>query len=771
MSPTSPPEKKRKREKVARACKRCKHRKVKCDGKFPCETCIRAGAQCVYLGAEREHMTFQECYHRDEDETRENSHLIPMPPGPPCSEGIRATHESNHVDDSVTSGQAHVTQPSQINGNIGSNVAHSVPNVNHQVNGGMQTNGGLPQNGGMPQHHSGGSNHGSSSHHGSHHGSIAGLPVQGLGGSNPFLNVPSTILPPIRKTKYTKNFTYYIAPLMAKCIQDGLGKEGAKKIAVPRYQAYGWNMSGIHYLKSRSLASSDPLITETRLWHLIDVYFKFLNPIFSPLCEAVFRTQLEKFYQTRETREVDVEPTSSRDAAGVRVPDPPPINSCDKPEIRLFNALCHIACATAMRYLEVTTNEVFEAELEETLFDDGYKTIQALSFEWQSLDLIQGWLLITFYLRMCHRQSSAWSALGQATRMCMGMYLFEDLQQDEEDLDPFDRQKQERVFWCAYTWDRVLSLETGRPFSFRDESITFERPMGYQNDGWWTITSYGLLRLAYVISLYSPSKGFRFERQIFDPEKKTVMINALHAWNEEMKSVGLGFDDDLNRLPGVHASTYAFLRQQYYSVTYIFNVETLLQFSSGGSIRYDGIGSTNGLLTSAHGLLKLSLVMKREKCLISPLWLTLSTLFNTGCVLICFANVGIDWTNLADNLGNIVALVTDLQLSGKFIMADEILWALKTLNHAVYLRLQRTQQIFRAVGIDHGSQAVNHGRFNRAVLSDQQTVSSPPQDLQKLMNPNGVEGVLFGAAMSGVEEEKEPPHNWFGSFNWDDQWV
>ncbi|KAG5359901.1 putative transcriptional regulatory protein [Yarrowia sp. C11] len=755
MSPTSPPEKKRKREKVARACKRCKHRKVKCDGKFPCETCIRAGAQCVYLGAEREHMTFQECYHRDEEETRDTSHLIPMPPGPPCSEGIRATHESNHLDEEVTSGQAHVTQPSQINGNIGSTVNVPMPAHTHD----------------HTRHNSAQGSH-SGSHHGSHHGSTVGLP-NSLGGNNPYMNVPSTILPPIRKTKYTKNFTYYIAPLMAKCIQDGLGKEGAKKIAVPRYQAYGWNMSGIHYLKPRSLASSDPLITEVRLWHLIDVYFKFLNPIFSPLCEGVFRTQLEKFYQTRESREVDPEPaTSSRDAAGVRVADPPS-DSCDKPEIRLFNALCHIACATAMRYLEVTTNEIFETNLEETLFDDGYKTIQALSFEWQSLDLIQGWLLITFYLRMCHRQSSAWSALGQATRMCMGMYLFEDLQQDEEDLDPFDRQKQERVFWCAYTWDRILSLETGRPFSFRDDAITFQRPTSYQNDGWLSITSYGLLRLAFVISLYSPSKGFRFERQIFEPEKKQIMLNALHTWNEEMKSIGLGFDDDLNRLPGVHASTYAFLRQQYYSVTYIFNVETLLQFSSGGSIRYDGIGSTMGLLGSAHGLLKLSLVMKREKCLISPLWLTLSTLFNTGCVLICFANVGIDWTNLADNLGNIVALVTDLQLSGKFIMADEILWGLKTLNHAVYLRLQRTQQIFRAVGIDHGSQAVNHGRFNRAVLSHQQTVSSPPQDLQKLMNPNGVEGVLFGAAMAGGggEEEKEPPHNWFGSFNWDDQWV
>lgn len=722
----------------------------------------------MYLGAEREHMTFQECYHRDEDDNnRDTTHLIPMPPGPPCSEGIRATHESNHVDEEITSGQAHVTQPSQINGNVGVNVGTGLTG-----HGGIAANGGNGLPNYDPLHNNAQGSHAS----GSHHGSNVGLPGS-LGGVNPYMNVPSTILPPIRKTKYTKNFTYYIAPLMAKCIQDGLGKEGAKKIAVPRYQAYGWNMSGIHYLKSRSLASSDPLITEVRLWHLIDVYFKFLNPIFSPLCEGVFRTQLEKFYQTRESREVEPEPsTSSRDAAGVRVPDPPS-DSCDKPEIRLFNALCHIACATAMRYLEVTTNEIFETNLEETLFDDGYKTIQALSFEWQSLDLIQGWLLITFYLRMCHRQSSAWSALGQATRMCMGMYLFEDLQQDEEDLDPFDRQKQERVFWCAYTWDRILSLETGRPFSFRDDAITFERPTSYQNDGWLSITSYGLLKLAFVVSLYSPSKGFRFERQIFDPEKKKTMLNALHAWNEEMKSIGLGFDDDLNRLPGVHASTYAFLRQQYYSVTYIFNVETLLQFSSGGSIRYDGIGSTNGLLSSAHGLLKLSLVMKREKCLISPLWLTLSTLFNTGCVLICFANVGIDWTNLADNLGNIVALVTDLQLSGKFIMADEILWGLKTLNHAVYLRLQRTQQIFRAVGIDHGSQAVNHGRFNRAVLSHQQTVSSPPQDLQKLMNPNGVEGVLYGAAMSGSgsgggEDETEPPNNWFGSFNWDDQqWV
>lgn len=640
----------------------------------------------MYLGAEREHMTFQECYHQNSDVNSglgvPDAAAIPVV-GPANSEAIRATHAVEHPP-----------------------------------------------------------------------------PTEAL--DNPFMNVPGTIIPPIRKTKYTKNFTYYIAPLMAKCIQDGLGKEGSKKISVPRYQAYGWNMSGIHYLKPRSLASANTLIPEDRLWRLVDVYFTYLNPIFSPLAEGVFRHQLAKFYLQGETTPDD-----------------------QTPETRLFNALSHVVCATAMRYLEVTEGEVFEESLEENLFDDAHKTVQGLSFEWQSLDLIQGWLLITFYLRMCHRQSSAWSALGHATRMCMGMYLFEDLQQDEEDLDPFDRQKQERVFWCAYTWDRILSLETGRPFSFRDDAITFERPTHYVNDSWLSITSYGLLRLAFCISLYAPSKGFRFERQIFDPEKKKVMLQALFDWNEEMKTIGLGFDDDLSRLPGVHPSTYAFLRQQFYSVTYIFNVETVLQFSSGGSIRYDGIGSTNGLLGAAHNLLKLSLIMKREKCLISPLWLTLSTLFNTGCVLICFANVGIDWVNLADNLGNVVSLVTDLQLTGKFIMADEILWGLKTLNHAAYLRLQRTQQIFRAVGIDHGSQAVNHGRFNRAVLSDQQTVSSPPPDLQKLMNPPNqnqvpisADSVLFGAAMNSVDmasrssstntdADKEPPHNWFGSFNWD----
>ena len=62
-------------------------------------------------------------------------------------------------------------------------------------------------------------------------------------------------------------------------------------------------------------------------------------------------------------------------------------------------------------------------QLEEKLFKYGYKVISILSFEWESFELIQGWLLITLYLRVTHRQTSCSHALGQAMDMVKSMGL------------------------------------------------------------------------------------------------------------------------------------------------------------------------------------------------------------------------------------------------------------------------------------------------------------------------------------------------------------
>ena len=62
-------------------------------------------------------------------------------------------------------------------------------------------------------------------------------------------------------------------------------------------------------------------------------------------------------------------------------------------------------------------------KLEERLFKYGYKVVSILSFEWESFELIQAWLLITLYLRVTHRQTSCSHALGEAVTMTKSMGL------------------------------------------------------------------------------------------------------------------------------------------------------------------------------------------------------------------------------------------------------------------------------------------------------------------------------------------------------------
>jgi hypothetical protein len=38
-----------KRRRVSKACDECNKRKVKCDGKFPCSTCVKSGKECTYI--------------------------------------------------------------------------------------------------------------------------------------------------------------------------------------------------------------------------------------------------------------------------------------------------------------------------------------------------------------------------------------------------------------------------------------------------------------------------------------------------------------------------------------------------------------------------------------------------------------------------------------------------------------------------------------------------------------------------------------------------
>ena len=75
--------------------------------------------------------------------------------------------------------------------------------------------------------------------------------------------------------------------------------------------------------------------------------------------------------------------------------------------------------------------------------------------------MIQGWLLITLYLRVTHRQTSCSHALGQAMDMVKSMGLgFAHDNAKFYSSTAYERLKAKRIFWCVFTFDRVFGLQT-----------------------------------------------------------------------------------------------------------------------------------------------------------------------------------------------------------------------------------------------------------------------------------------------------------------------
>lgn len=192
-------------------------------------------------------------------------------------------------------------------------------------------------------------------------------------------------------------------------------------------------MSVGHYLKQRTLPPFDPLIDTVRdfclcSW-LIDFFLDRINPLFSFIHPKVFRNQYDN-YMLIVSKEVPSEST------------------------RLFTSILYLIFAISIRFSEahpeipIDIKAKINPRLEEKLFDSAHEVISKLSFEWQSVELIQSWVLVTLYLRATHRQNSSFGSLGTAIRMCKGMSLNLNIVV-EAPLKQYEVIKAKRIFWLV----------------------------------------------------------------------------------------------------------------------------------------------------------------------------------------------------------------------------------------------------------------------------------------------------------------------------------
>ncbi|WWD22064.1 hypothetical protein CI109_106552 [Kwoniella shandongensis] len=109
----------------------------------------------------------------------------------------------------------------------------------------------------------------------------------------------------------------------------------------------------------------------------------------------------------------------------------------------------------------------------ETYFEQAMRYLDPLLSAYD-LTTIQGVLFIVFYSFRSPSGPSLWLLTGFAMRLCVELGLHRKSQTDD---NPLQSESRKRVFWSAYSFDRLISLASGRPFNLSDKDIDIEPPV------------------------------------------------------------------------------------------------------------------------------------------------------------------------------------------------------------------------------------------------------------------------------------------------------
>ncbi|CAK9682559.1 unnamed protein product [Candida parapsilosis] len=525
------------------------------------------------------------------------------------------------------------------------------------------------------------------------------------------------------KWRFSRRHQNLLIVELCKSMYSNLSEESKEKVTIPRMQYFGWNMSGVNYLTPENLPALPQLDIEFDERYLIDFFFKEVNPLFAIIHETVFREQYEAYDKLMKEEAMTGEHK----------------HDSKSNQTKLYSAILYLIFALAIRFSEFQKPKSPDLEmlkLEEKLFKYGYKIVSILSFEWESFELIQSWLLIALYLRVAHRQTSSSHALGQAITMTKSMGLgFSEENYNILACTGYERLKAKRIFWCVFTFDRVFGLQTGRYCGIREEDFGRGFPgFDFQHetvkDDWLTLPALALLHIARI-------SNFVHTAPTDNPHLiKYQQINAelvkLHQWFNEV-----GFRNDL--LFNKHASSglnenevsslvKAQVKLHYYDLVLCVHGKVLFNYI-GRRIVSTGL-KVEMVLDACHGVIEVLDKVNKAGLLYTPWYSVLLLLFNIGVNALCLINGGVFISQSRDLLKNTIKLFTILKKSPirnkqnklifreRFKMVRECTWALKMANKILTLRLQEDMNALNNIGVDHGSSDVNKQYFSQLGFND-----------------------------------------------------
>lgn len=533
------------------------------------------------------------------------------------------------------------------------------------------------------------------------------------------------------KYRYGRRYTTLMPSIFACALLKNIpaSVRAANEISVPRLQGYGWNMSGIHYLPLVPpvvhLPLTSSLLPDELAHDLLQYYFDNINPLFAILHKSMFMTQFKSY-----------------------------LGQKDRNDQMLFTAMLYVTCAIAMRYSEINNHRVYESGLEENLFIVGQRIFEAFSFQWESIELVQGWLLVTFYLRTAHRQSSVWSAIGQAATLAKGMGLmkhgwFEQLS------SKYDVLKVNHVFWSLFTMEHFLCVDFGRVFFLDYADVTLGIPENFEDDGWWTPFSFALCKLA--IALDQLKKDFSVG---LDEDELLEAHLSLLQWNEQTARPNKLMDENVT---GPHAALVAHVRLQYNDCLLYIHSRALYPLIDSTQLA-SLPSSWNIIMMCVRSSISVNTRLRDQGQLCTCWWLRLTSLFNSALLLMVMLNGGILIPEIQGPLRAAFGMIEQLVADGRFKMSDECLWALQMLNKTMKLRMQDTLSFLHSLDTQTSPQGVdvNRRNFGSMGIFDDSGKVVDPHSHTKIHGPVNLKGTN-----SDLNTVLNNSIDWFNSWEWD----
>lgn len=702
----------KKRIRVTKACEHCKRRKVKCDGTYPCKICVSHNLQCNY------DYTTGKPRGKYKKKTNKIEKIIAngimnQPQGGTNINGVYVEDQTaklllqlgSHLNNTTVTS---IKDQSEMEYNDTSNPDSKISTPSSDIKRTTST-----------------VNH-----------------VVTRTSNTPFTESKSSRSPwfcySYEKYRFHTRYQNILPFLFGKSSISNLSDFIIKSnnLDIPRVQNYGWNMSGGHYLKLRTLNNhdlqNDTILNFDNILHmsvvkkLLNYYFDNVNKPLSIIHEKMFWQQFNNgFLQQRKTQNIK--------------------------STKLFVSILYLILTIAIRFHDGESKSPIDftpeerdfltqntRRLENYLFSYAYTVLTKLTFEWESFELIQSWLLIAFYLRTSHRQIATWNALSKAIAMCKGMSL--ELGMLPTKHMPGDVMKSWHCFWLCFIMDKLISFQIGRRYQLELPSDTMVNPKIYysnemENDriGWFQEETIQMYELSLFITRYQRSNG-----QELNIEQSNLFRVDLKQWLSKQLQGNL-YNLITNSADFKPWQIQPFLT--YLDIRLTFETKSVFCLlnppenynksnTSEFSIDYDS------LITTSELALTIFESLNKTESYFVPWWLNLSVLFTVSVTNLVMIHSGIRNPSSKTNLDRCMALWNILESTSTKnppSMLAQCIWCLKMLNYISCLRLVNTATILNEViGINLGDNSPNKNNFHQFSKdgedqADEETVNDSTQ--------------------------------------------